>query len=371
MNLPAVKNMQRFPVRGIGMLSKWVSKTKAGSPPGTPVFIGEQKTEEVTLSVIDYSEKECNTKEVEKATDLQQYRDSETVSWINVNGIHDVEVISRIGQDFNIHPLVQEDIVNTSQRPKAEEYDAFFYLVLRMLQYNADSGTVDSEQISMVLGPGVVITFQERQGDVFDAIRDRITNDKGRIRKKGADYLFYALLDAVMDGYFIILEQLGEPFEALEARVINDPNPATLAAIHDLRSQISFLRKSVWPLREAVGLLQKTESPLIQNETRLFLRDVNDHAFQLVDTLETFRDAGANLFEMYLSMVSNRTNEVMKVLTIIATIFIPLTFVAGIYGMNFEYMPELKTPWGYPAALGLMLAIAFAMLLFFRKKKWL
>ncbi|MCF7855800.1 MAG: magnesium/cobalt transporter CorA, partial [Candidatus Pacebacteria bacterium] len=219
--------------------------------------------------------------------------------------------------------------------------------------------------------PTYEITFQVREGDVFGLVRERIRNGKGRIRKMGVDYLFYSLLDAVIDGYFELLERVGERVEVVEDKVMKNPVPATLAEIHDLRTQVVFLRKSVWPLREAVSSLEKTESSLIKKNTKVFLRDVYDHTIQLIDTIETYRDVASSLFEMYLSMVSNRMNEVMKVLTIIATIFIPITFVAGIYGMNFEHMPELKYPWAYPAVWGVMIGIVLVMLAYFKRKDWL
>ena len=343
------------------------------APPGTPVFVGEETNESVRIAVTDYSESEFDEQEVDTVEELFRFRERNTVSWINVTGVHDVEAIMKIGDQFGLHPLIQEDIANTSQRPKMEDYNSHLFLVIRMLRSDAAAEQIIPEQISLVLGPGYVITFQEgeREMDVFEPIRTRIRKANGRIRTMGSDYLFYCLLDAVVDGYFTVLEQTGERVERLEEAVVRDAVPATLADIHDLRTQIAFLRKSVWPLREAVSGLERTESELVSRETKVFLRDVYDHTVQLFETIETVRDVASSLFEMYLSMVSNRTNEVMKVLTMIATIFIPLTFVAGIYGMNFEHMPELSVPWAYPAVWGVMFGIVAFMLVYFKRKDWL
>lgn len=372
MGMPTGKRVSSITRKSVRLLTGGGgAKARPEAPPGTPVFVGEKRAEKVRLSVIDYSESDFEEHDVKSVEALFPYRDRKTVTWINVSGVHDVDVITKIGEHFAIHPLVQEDIANTSQRPKIEDFDPQFYLVLRMLQYDAEARQISSEQVSLVLGPGCVITFQERDGDVFERIRERIRNAKGRVRKMGADYLFYALLDAVIDGYFEVLERMGERVETVEAAVMADPVPATLAEIHNLRTEVVFLRKSVWPLREAIAKLEKTESTLITKETKTYLRDVYDHTIQLIDTIETFRDVASSLFEMYLSMVSNRMNEVMKVLTIIATIFIPITFVAGIYGMNFEHMPELKHPWAYPAVWGVMIAVVAVMLTYFRKKDWI
>jgi len=372
MNVQAKRKRDGIPKKSIRQLLGAVSiKAKAEEPPGTPVFIGEQRAESVRLTVMDYSETAFEESDVDTVEAFFPYRERKTVTWLNINGLHEVDVITKLGDYFDIHSLVQEDIANTSQRPKLEDYESHLYLVIRMLQYDMSRKQVITEQVSLILGPNYVITFQEREGDVFDLIRDRIRHKKGRVRKMGADYLFYSLLDAVIDGYFSALEQIGEQVEFLESEVMKNPTPAVLSEIQNLRTHIIFLRKSVWPLREAVNALEKTESVLVKKGTKIFLRDVYDHTIQLIDTIETFRDVAASLFEMYLSMVSNRMNEVMKVLTVIATIFIPITFVAGIYGMNFEHMPELKWPWAYPAVWSIIIGVVLGMLLFFKKRNWI
>jgi len=294
------------------------------------------------------------------------------VTWVNIDGLHDIEIMEKIGKHFGLHPLVLEDILNTEQRPKIEDFDDYIFVVLKMLYYDENEGEIRAEQISIILGSNFVLSFQERVGDIFNPLRDRIRNAKGRVRKMGPDYLAYSLLDAIVDNYFVVLEKLGEQIEGMEEELVTNPTPETLQRIHNLKREMIFLRKSVWPLREVVSRLERGESPLIKEATGIYLRDVYDHTIQVIDTIETYRDMLSGMLDIYLSSISNRMNQVMKVLTIIATIFIPLTFVAGIYGMNFEYMPELKWHWFYPKAFWLvMLGVAALMLVYFRRKRWL
>jgi magnesium transporter len=343
---------------------------KTGLPPGVAIHIGERWGEKARITVIEYDD--LRLQERELALDECQVLESQSaVTWVNVDGIHQVEVVERLGACLGLHPLVVEDILNTYQRPKVEDFDEYIYVVLKMLQYDHESNGVTAEQVSLVLGPRLVASFQEKQGDVFEPIRERLRNSKGRIRKMGADYLAYALLDAVVDNYFVVLEELGERIEFLEEEVVADPVPETLQRAHLLKREMVLLRRSVWPLREAVSSLERSESPLIQESTDLYLRDVYDHTIQVIDAVETFRDIVSGMLDTYLSSVSNKMNEVMKVLTIIATIFIPLTLVAGIYGMNFRYMPELEWRWGYPAVWLVMVLVSGLMLIYFRKRRWL
>jgi magnesium transporter len=344
---------------------------KAGLPPGTIVYVGEKKSVGVKIRIMNYTETSFEEKAVEDVEECFPFKDEPTVTWINIDGVHRVDVVEKIGKHFNLHPLVLEDLVNTEQRPKMEDFLDYLFIVLRMLSYDDPTGEVKGEQLSLVLGPNWVLTFQENEGDVFDFVRERIRSDKGRIRKMGADYLLYAVVDAVVDNYFLILEKMGEKIEEIEDKLVADPAPETLQSIHNLKSQMIFLRRSVWPLREAINRLERWESPLIQKSTDLYLRDVYDHTIQVIDAIETFRDMLSGMLDIYLSSVSNRMNEVMKVLTIIATIFIPLTLVAGLYGMNFKYMPELEWPWGYPFVLLFMLTIGVVMVIYFRRKRWL
>jgi len=343
---------------------------KAGLPPGTPVHVGERKVEELKITLIDYDEEQFQERPI-SAAEVRPFKETSTVTWINVDGVHDVATIAAIGEQFDLHPLVVEDLSSTGQRPKVEEYDEHLYVVLRMLTCSDESGHVEAEQVSILLARNVVLTFQERPGDVFDAVRDRIRTAKGRIRRMGPDYLVYSLIDAVVDNYFLVCEKLGECVEPLHEELVTAPTPASLHRVHELKGEVLNLRKVLWPLREVVSSLERSESQFFRRATRLYLRDVYDHTIQVIDTIETYRDVIAGMVDLYLSSVSNRMNEVMKVLTIIATLFIPLTFIAGVYGMNFRYMPELGWKAGYPAVLAVMAVVAGAMLLYFRKKGWL
>jgi len=342
-----------------------------GLPPGTPVFVGEKKVERVRISYIDYDEAKVEEKEVEDIVQCFPFKDTPTVTWINIDGLHQVDIIEKLGKHFSLHPLILEDIVSTEQRPKMEDFEHYIFVITKMLFYDEKEGETKIEQVSLILGENFVISFQEREGDIFEPIRERIRKGKGRIRKMGADYLAYALLDAVVDNYFLILEKLGERLEDLEDRVVSNPQPETSQEIHKLKREMIFLRKSVWPLREVINSLERGESPLIKKACRIFLRDVYDHTIQVIDTVETFRDMVSGMHDTYLSSISNRMNEVMKVLTIIATIFIPLTFIAGIYGMNFEFMPELKWHGAYFAIWGIIVIVAVIMMIFFKRKRWL
>ena len=346
------------------------SKKKAGSPPGTLVHIGEKKAESVRITYIDYDEQNFEEKQVTDIKDCFPFKATPTVTWINIDGIHDVDIIEKVGKHFDLHPLILEDILNTTQRPKFEDYDSHLFVVLKMLTSGGEKKLVQSEQVSMVVGRNFVISFQESIGDVFEPIRDRLRNSKGRIRKMGSDYLAYALLDAVVDGYFSVLETVGDTIESIEENLAQEPTEENLRQIHTLKREMIFLRKSIWPLRELISNLQRNESDLIAESTGVFLRDVYDHTIQVVDTVESYRDIVSSLLDLYLSSISNKMNAVMKVLTIIATIFIPLTFVAGIYGMNFEYMPELKWRGSYAIVWLVMIVIAVGMIKYFRKKKW-
>ncbi|HZD59469.1 MAG TPA: magnesium/cobalt transporter CorA [Anaerolineae bacterium] len=345
---------------------------KAGLPPGTLVHIGEKKVEKPTITVIEYDEMNFQEKEVDTIEDCFPYKEKEAVTWINVEGIHRVEILEKIGDCFGLHPLVLEDILNTNQRPKLEDYVEYIYIVLKMLYYDGKRDGITVEQVSLILGPNYVLSFQEGiAGDIFDPMRAQIRNAKGRIRKMGADYLAYTLIDSVVDNYFVIIEELGEDIELLEEDLVTDPRPETLTGVQKLKREMIFLRRSVWPLREVIGTLERRESPLVKESTGLYLRDVYDHTIQVIDTIETFRDMLSGMLDIYLSSISNRLNEVVKVLTIISTIFIPVTFITGAYGMNFRYMPELQYRYGYPLVWLVIVIIAALMLLYFRRRKWI
>ncbi|HDS85331.1 MAG TPA: magnesium/cobalt transporter CorA [Phycisphaerales bacterium] len=345
---------------------------KAGLPPGTPVYIGDRTGQPIRITRIVYEADRLDEHIIEHADECFKHPPSSGVMWLNIDGVHDVSLAERIGKHIGLHPLTLEDIVHPGQRPKYEEYDSYLFIVLRMLQYTADNAAVTGEQVSLILRDNILITFQESVGDVFEQIRQRLRTGKGRIRNAGADYLAYALIDAVVDHYFVILETMGERIEDIEERLLTAPDDATLHSIHYLKRELMLLRKSVWPLRELLSALQRTDSPLIQPPTRVYLRDVYDHAVQILDIIESFRDVVSGMLDIYLSSLSNRMNAAMKVLTIIATVFIPLSFITGIFGMNFEHFPELTWRWAYPWGFwGIILASVCVLLYVFRKNKWL
>jgi magnesium transporter len=291
--------------------------------------------------------------------------------WLEVRGVHDPQLIAAVGERFGLHPLVLEDILDTGHRPKIEEHDEMLFLLLKRVNFTADTHELSLEQISLVLVGNVLISFKETEEDLFAPLRQRIEHSAGRVRKQGADYLMYCLVDMLVDGYFLTLEAMGEVLDGVEESIESDPRTETIRAIHRLRRQAIGVRRSVWPLREILSALHRREHPLLGEDTQPYLRDLYDHVVQVVDSSETQRDVLAGLMDLYLSSVSNRMNAVMKVLTIIATIFIPLTFIAGIYGMNFKYMPELDLPWGYPVVLGIMGVVTLGMIFFFRRKGWI
>lgn len=345
---------------------------KTGLPPGTLIYTGTRKQEPVQIALIDYDQSQLEERQLDSIQQMSELSKTDSNSWVNLDGIHNVELIEQIGQQFQLHPLVLEDIVHVGQRPKVEDYDTYLYIVLKMLQYNKDSRTVESEQVSIILSQHCLVTFQERPGDVFEAVRQRIRSCKGRIRKMGCDYLAYALIDAIVDEYFTILEIFGERIETLEEVLLSDSDRDIFHDIHHLKRELTLLRRSIWPLREMVLGLDRSENALVKKPTKIFLRDLYDHTIQIMDTIESFRDVASSLLDLYMSMVSNRMNNVMKVLTIIATIFIPLGFIAGVFGMNFENMPELTWQWAYPVGFwAVIAAIVVGMFMFFMKKKWL
>jgi len=343
---------------------------KAGLPPGSLVHVGEVRRETARVTVLDYDAEHVEEREVAAVAECLVFRDKPTVTWVNVAGLRDAAELEKLGECYGLHPLVLEDILNTEQRPKLEDYGEYLFVVLKMIYYD-DQDELVAEQISLIVGPSFVISFQENGADVFDPVRERIRSGKGRVRKSGADYLAYALIDAVVDNYFAVLEKIGDEVEDMEEELLARPSSRTLQSIHDLKREMVFLRKSAWPLREMVSAMQRAESPLIQETTVVYLRDVHDHAIQVIDTIESLRDIVVGMLDTYLSSVSNRMNEVMKVLTIIATVFIPLTFVAGVYGMNFQHMPELGWHYSYPIIWLVFVGTTVWMIAFFRRKQWL
>jgi magnesium transporter len=334
------------------------------------VFIGEKKTDEIRIRMIDYNRSELQEETLQSIASGADFAKTETVTWINVDGLHDTDRIREIGKTFDLHPLLMEDILNTGQRPKMEEFDNSIFIVLKMLRYDQEREMVIAEQLSMVVGATFLLTFQERPGDVFEPVRERIRKRKGRIRVSGVDYLAYALLDAVVDNYIYIVERVGERIEDLEDRVLTDPDPSVISEINALKREMAFLRKSTRPAREAITMLSKLDSELVHDQTLPFLKDLLDHVAGASEAIDTYRDMLSDQLNIYNSTVANRMNDIMKVLTIFAAIFIPLTFIAGIYGTNFEYLPELRFKYSYFYFWGVLVAVAVGMLYFFKRKGW-
>jgi magnesium transporter len=324
-----------------------------------------------TISIIDYDKKTYSERLALEVNECFTPKKKNTIRWINVDNSPDRDVIETIGQHFNLHPLLREDIESTNQRPKIEEFRDHIFIVSKMLSYDDLMDEIRFEQLSIVLTKDTVITFGERRGDVFEPVRDRIRTDKGLLRGADASFLVYSLLDVIVDNYFVILENLSDRIETVEDCVVEDPSPSILSVVHELKVQMVTLRKAVWPLRDVVAHMERCGSPLLSDLTKQYLRDVYDHTIQVMDNVETYRDVLAGLLDIYVSNISNRLNEIMKFLTIIGTIFIPLTFIAGVYGMNFRFMPEIDKWWGYPLALLLMGGTAGVMIWYIKKKGWL
>jgi len=356
--------------------SQRVAKAKAkkvGLAPGTLIYTGNRSEKAVHISVINYSATFFEETKNSRLEDILISDEKDHISWIDIDGIHDVAVIEKIGKHFEIHPLILEDILHPSQQPKVEDYEKNIYCVLRMLTYDQkNSAIVKDDQISLILGTNYLITFQEDDVEAFNMVKERIRKGGFQSHGEKPDFLAYALMDAIVDSYFQILEQIVEDIEELEDQVILNPDKNVIQNLHVLRRGLLQLRKAVWPLREMLGILLRNENGMILPSTKVFLKDVNDHAAQLVENIESYRDMVIGIQDLYLSTLSNKMNEVMKMLTIIATIFIPLTFLAGIYGMNFKYFPELGWKWMYPWGFWILTILIIALLLWFsKKKKWI
>jgi magnesium transporter len=367
LSLPDVLN----PVHQLQVMGRLVRRrvSHPGAPPGTLVHTGPKKVETVRMSLVEYCP-ELREQEVQSVDEIFPLPGAPTVTWVNIEGLHEVELIRDLGERLLIHPLVLEDIVSTGQRPKVEDHGSYLYIVVPMLAIG-ESGSVEDEQLSLILGPDYVLMFQERPGDDFDPVRERIRSPSSRIRARGADYLAYALLDSVVDHYFVVLESIGTAADGMELEVIEGTRSDTVRRLHALKREMLVVRRAVWPVRELLNSLLRAETPLITEPTKVYLRDVYDHAIRIIDTVEVLRDVVSGLLDLNLSTVSHRVNEAVKSLTVMASIFIPLTFIVGWYGMNFEYMPEFSLPWAYPALLALMLVITLGLLWYFRRKGWL
>ncbi len=352
-------------------------RKKAGEAPGTLHHVGEKLVDEVRITLHDYGPEHSESVEITELDQCRPYLEQPSKTWISVQGLHDLETLKSVWSYFNLHPLLQEDIVNTLQRPKAEEYDNNIFFVLRRLKYEqTEPGALESEQLSIVLGKNYVLSFQETHDPLFAPVLERLRVGGGRLRKLGPDYLAYALMDTIVDHYFGVLDLLGERMEKTEDLLIDDPAEETFNEIHTLRREAIFMRKSIWPLRDTLNSIIRDESAFIDEDIKIYLRDVNDHVVQIIDNLDNYRDMIMGMHDLYMTHASNKMNEVMKVLTIIATIFIPLTFIAGIYGMNFNpdagpyNMPELSWYWGYPAIWAVMIVVTFGMIIYFKRKGW-
>jgi magnesium transporter len=342
-----------------------------GNIPGEPVFIGTKKMEKPDIHVIEYNNTDLNEYDIDPAAISTLVLNKKNISWINVNGLHDIEVLKTLADMFSIHPLTLEDIVNTGQRSKIEEYDEHIYIVTKMMRIDKTDQQVHSEQLSVILGENFVITFQERPGDVFNPVRHRIRNHKGRIKDMGSDYLTYSLLDCVVDHYTMIIEHYGEEIEDLENDIRDNPDRSLLEKINNYKREMNYLRKSIRPAREGITALSRLETDLISDETQPFIKDLLDSVTQSLEITDTYREMLSDHLDIYNSGINNRLNEIMKVLTIFSAIFIPLTFIAGIYGTNFDFLPELHFKYSYPIFWGVLMLIAVIMLRFFKKRKWL
>lgn len=339
--------------------------------PGTVKYVGRAREDQVKIQVMEYHDDHFEEKDIASISEIIPLKSSPMVTWVNVTGVHDTSVIESIGEAFGIHSLVLEDIANTTQRPKLEEYDGYLFAVVKMTYLDSNSGEIVIEQISLIIGTNYILSFQEKEEDVLNGLRQRIRAGKGRVRKMGSDYLLYAIIDSIVDFYFTVLEQLGDRIEILEETLLKQADQSLLNDIYRLKQDLIFLRKSIWPMREVISSIQHAEHKLITKPVGIFLRDAYDHTIQVIETVETFRDMASGMQDLYLSTISNKMNEIMKVLTIFAAIFIPLTFLAGVYGMNFHDIPELSWRWGYPAWWGAVLTLGIGMLIYFKRKKWM
>ncbi|MDG1729784.1 MAG: magnesium/cobalt transporter CorA [Algibacter sp.] len=347
------------------------SKKVLGQIPGSIIYTGKKEHQKLFIESFDYNKEHCTVKELDSVQESFEYKLTDSITWINLNGLNHVDEIEKLGAHYNLHPLVLEDIVNISQRPKIDEYDDYLFVSLKMLYYDNEQNII-SEQVSFVLGKNYVLSFQESEGDVFDQVRDRIRNAKGRVRTMQSDYLLYVLIDAIVDHYFNVIETLSDKIEYFETTIFSGEADDDISQkIQNLKREILRVRRNIFPLREVISRIEKNENKLIHKKTITYYRDIYDHLIQVSENIDIYREMIWSLMDMYMTSISNKMNEVMKVLTIMASIFIPLTFIAGIYGMNFEYIPELKYKYAYFILWGVMIVLFVGMLYYFRKKKWL
>lgn len=344
---------------------------KSGLPPGSLVHVGEVHEHEHKITVIDFNKTTLTQRTIKTIDELLPYQTTDTITWVIIDGLKDVSIIDAIGQHFDIHALVLEDILNTHQRPKFEEFDDFLYIVIKAISLSVDTFNVEYEQVSLLLLDKFVFTFKEKPDAIFDPIFTRLNNDKSHLRNLGTDYLTYVIMDSIVDEYFGLQDTFDELIESVEDDLLTNPSAQTLNTIQKIKRELIFLRRSVSPMRELLASIQRSESPLLHDKTKRYFGDVYDHVIRVTEAMESYRDLIAGMLDIYLSSVSNKMNETMKVLTVFASIFIPLTFIAGVYGMNFEYMPELKWRWGYPVLWVVFVGVTVFLLRFFKKKNWL
>ncbi|WP_303673436.1 magnesium/cobalt transporter CorA [Vampirovibrio chlorellavorus] len=346
---------------------------KAGLPPGSLVYIGRAKkalSAQPRITVMTFENGTVSERTVESVAELMPLKPAPAIAWINVDAVHDAKLLAEFGEAFHLNPLLLEDILNTEQRPKAEHVDGLTYIILKLFEFQTPQEEIFSEQVSIVTGPHFILSFMDEVSDEFEPLRNRLRTNSQRLSSLGPGYLAYSLLDTIVDSYFSVLEEIGARLEYLEDTLSGEQPPNILQSVHRLRRELIFLRKNIWPVRDMINLLQHLDSETLL-PLQPYLRDVYDHTIQVMDTLESYRDLLSGLQDLYLSVLSYRMNDVMKVLTVMSTIFIPLTFIAGVYGMNFKYMPELQSHWGYPLVWGVMILSALGMLAYFRHKRWI
>ncbi len=352
------------------------AKKKTGQYPGSLIYTGERGLNGIQITIINYTKDDFRVRKVEDIASVQKFAETDELTWLNIDGIHNTNFIGKIGEIFNIHPLTLEDILNTSHRPKTEDNLDYIFIVLKMLTYDSKKSKMKSEQVSLVINNKFLLSFQEDKIDEFEGIRENIKTNKGHIRDWGTDFLAYRILDLIVDNYFILLENIGDRIEAVEDELLLHPDENCLRKIYEIKEDLLLIRRAAWPLRETVSSLERIDSVLLNRKIRPYVRDVYDHVIQIIDTTENYREMVSALQDIYLSTISNKMNEIMKVLTIISTIFIPLNFIAGVYGMNFNTeiskynMPELNWVFGYPMILTVMLSVSAGLIFFFKRKKW-
>lgn len=345
--------------------------TKKGKPPGSLIYMGPRKDVPITIDYIQYNTENYTAKSLTNIPDNIQIQGEDNITWIDIKGLHDISIVEKIGKAADIHSLTLEDLLNVNQRPKVDFFNAYIFLVVQVLKFEKETNSIESEQLSIILSEKSIITFLEGPSDIFDSLKNRMEKTVGRIRNGSADYLAYSILDLVIDDYYEVVEKTGERIENVEEQLIQQAKKIAIRDIYEIKRELIDLKKSISPIREIITKLEKSDSPLINERTRLYFRDLYDHEIQIIDTIEQYRDLTSGLADMYLSSVSNKMNEIIKVLTILSSVFIPLTFIVGVYGMNFKNMPELEWHYGYYISLIFMLIIAIVMILFFKWRKWL